>query len=1123
MGGVEEFVARWSGLEGGQERANYALFLSELCDVIEVPRPDPAEASHEFNDYVFERRVERTRADGKKKHGRIDLYKRECFILEAKQSRQTGGKKALPEQGDLFSSEPIDTSDPGPGTLDHLMVNARRQAEQYARALPEDHSYPPFILTCDVGRTIEVFSDFSGYGRHYSPFPDSKRSRINLEDLTNKKVQERLKRIWVDPKSLDPAQQTAKVTREIAGKLAEISKALEARGFDPGLVALFLMRCLFTLFVEDVGLIKKDSFTELLARCTEDPDRFPFEMEDLWRRMDRGEYSPAIGEKLLRFNGKLFKDASALKLAAAEIELLKQAAIADWCDLEPAIFGTLFEQALDPAERKRLGAHYTPRAYVERLVNATIMEPLTDDWTAAQSAAERALRAGSKAAAIREIEDFLKDISKVRVLDPACGTGNFLYVALRQLKQLEGEVLKQLHDLGGASAASRVENISVTPDQFFGLETNPRAVEIAELVLWIGYLQWHLRTREAPPAEPILGDSDHVILKDAVLEWDGFPVPQVVQGKEIYPNARRPDWPEADFIVGNPPFIGKGAAMRSALGDVYTEALWKVHKHINKSADYVMFWWDRAAESLVSSGSRLRRFGFVTTNSITQVFSRRVVERRLRAEQAVSLVLAIPDHPWTKATRDAAAVRIAMTVATAGAGVGTLRQVVSEAALDSDEPAIAFGDLEGTINADLTIGADVTAAIPLAANGRIACNGMMLAGQGFVLNSLEREKLIAGDGVDANNVIRPFLKGGDLLHNTSSGFVIDLHGLGSAEVRRRFPAVYQHALENVKPERDQKRDRAFRDRWWLFGRQRPELRSGLKGLTRYIVTTETSKHRVFQSLHKEIVPDHMIVAIASEDAHHLGVLSSRIHVIWSLRAGGRQGVGNDPRYSKSRCFDPFPFPDATESLKDHIRALAEELDATRKSVLAEHPDLTLTGLYNVLGKLKVGAALSKKEESTKDRGRVLILKDLHEQIDDAVFRAYGWPATLSDDEILERLVALNAARAAEERRGLIKWLRPDYQIEKFGPLAHRADKVQPISVAKRRRKKQPFPKDGKSQGGQVLRLLRESDKPLTVEEIAKSFKEGAHVVEDVSDILQSLNRLGEAQTYDNGRSFIGAA
>lgn len=1099
------------------------MFLRELSEIINAPIPDPASASHEFNDYVFERVVERRRPDGTTERGRIDLYKRNCFILEAKQSRQKGAKKAVIEgQADLFAESKAQLAHSD--AIDHLMINARRQAEGYAQALPKDHAYPPFLLTCDVGRTIEVYADFSGHGRHYTQFPDARNFRIELPKLIDPEIRERLRRIWVEPLSLDPAVQTAKVTREIAGTLAEVSKALEARGFAQTEVAVFLMRCLFTMFVEDVQLIRKDSFKELLSRCVAKPDLFPHEMNDLWKHMDVGDYSPAVGEKLLRFNGKLFKKAQALPLLKAEIMLLRQAADADWRDLEPAIFGSLFEQALNADERKRLGAHYTPRAHVERLVNATIIEPLTQDWVAAQAAAERALRSGSKSNAVGEVGDFLKALSSVRVLDPACGTGNFLYVALRLMKQLEGEVLKQLQDIDGDDALKKYANVSVKPDQFLGMEVNRRAIEIAELVLWIGYLQWHLRTRPERPAEPVLGNSDHIVHRNALLTWEGYPAPptRTVKGKAKSPyfsaGVKMPDWPTADFIVGNPPFIG-GKDIRERLGSDYAEALWKTYSHVNPSADYVMYWWDRAADILTRKGTRLRRFGFVTTNSITQVFQRRLVEQRIKAVQPISIMLAVPDHPWTKASKDSAAVRIAMTVAEAGAHEGVLREVVREDRIETDEPLIIFAEQKGSINADLTIGADLTRAKALLASDGLCSPGVKLHGDGFIVTRDEAKRLGLGRRPNLTKYIREYRNGRDLSARSRDMLVIDLFGLNARGVRSQYPEVYQYLLEAVKPHRDANNRASYRDNWWLFGEPRRDLRPALSKLDRYIATVETAKHRVFQFLDTSILPDNMLIAVASDDAYHLGVLSSRIHSVWALRAGGWLGIGNDPRYSKSRCFDPFPFPNTSAAIKRRISKLAEELDAMRKLVLSDNPDLTLTSLYNVIEEIKNGSPLGEKSLHIKERGQVLILKNLHEQIDELTFQAYGWSNDIAENEILINLLALNGERASEEGRGLIRWLRPDYQIEKFGALAHRADKVQEISVATKFRAKYGFSETPKDQAGQVLQLLRQSTKPLTAEEIAAAFKEGDAILDDVKDILRSFSRLGDANSFDNGRSF----
>ncbi|MEI9418858.1 class I SAM-dependent DNA methyltransferase [Mesorhizobium sp. Cs1321R2N1] len=1132
---ITDFIGRWSNLDGGQERANYSLFLAELCDVIGVRRPDPALAAHDFNDYVFERRVERKRPDGTREAGRIDLYKRGCFILEAKQSRLRGGKKAVPEGlVDLFAPTESGLADTAASGLDHVMVQARRQAERYAASLPADHPYPPFIIACDVGRAIELYADFSGHGRHYAQFPDARQFRIELDQLANPETRDLLRAIWEEPQSLDPAKKTAKVTREIAGRLAEISKALEGRGFEARSVAVFLMRCLFTMFVEDVGLLRKKGFTELLTKCLDDPTRFTFEIDDLWRHMDRGDYSPGIGERLLRFNGKLFKNAASLPLMEEEIRLLRDASDADWRDLEPAIFGTLFEQALDPDERKRLGAHYTPRAYVERVVDATIIEPLTKDWIGHQSAAARELRDGSKAAAIREIEDFLRHLASVRVLDPACGTGNFLYVALRRMKQLEGEALKQLQDIGGDEAVARMENISVKPEQFFGMELNKRAVEIAELVLWIGYIQWHLRTRATVPSEPVLGSSDHVHTKDALLTWSGYPHPQLKrdavgkpvsdnQGNETYayPNAISADWPEADFIVGNPPFIG-GKDIRGRLGAGYAEALWAANPRMNPAADFVMYWWDHAAELLVRRGTRLRRFGFVTTNSITQVFQRRVLERHLSGISPVSLVLAIPDHPWTKASKDAAAVRIAMTVAEAGERDGAVRIVTREEGLDTDEPTIEFIEREGRINADLSIGANTDKAKELVSNGAIGYRGVQLMGGGFIITKEKAVQLGLGKRPDLDKHVREYRNGKDLTSRPRGVMVIDLFGTSSDEVRRQFPEVYQHLLDTVKPERDRNNRTSYREKWWWFGEPRRELRPAIEGLSRYIATVETMKHRIFQFIDGRVLPDNKLVVMALDDAFALGVLSSRVHVAWSLAVGGRLGVGNDPVYVKSKCFDPFPFPDASASARIEIGAIAEELDGTRKRVLAEHPDITLTALYNVLESVVAGTHLSRKDQGIRSRGCVLILRELHDRLDSAVLKSYGWQTGIDVEQVLEGLVQLSEVRAAEERRGFIKWLRPEYQIEKIGPLAHRSDRIQAILSTKAKSRRTAFPVARLEQAQVVLAIMGRAKAPLSVTEIAATFSSPEQTIPEVRDVLQSLVRLGQAESYDAGRSFFRA-
>lgn len=1122
MADIETFISKWKA-SGGAERANYAGFLYELCDLIGVERPDVSVGGR-AGDYTFERPVHPRDSAEITNPKRIDLYKRNCFILEAKQSRLPDQKNALPGQLSLAIEETPRGERTSTRAWDVMMRNARKQAEGYVFLLDTDHKAPPFIIVCDVGHCFELYADFTGTGRAYTQFPDRNGYRVFLEDLRDPKARDLLKAIWTDPHRLDPTKNAVRVTREIARRLAAVSKSLEdKRNAKAEDVAHFLMRCLFTMFAEDTELLPKDSFRALLERSVQDPSHFAHRLKQLWADMEKGvEFSAVIDARVRHFNGGLFKNTYAFDLNKEEIGELLVAARADWKEVDPAIFGTLLEQALDPEERRKLGAHYTPRAYVQRLVDVTVMEPLRADWEAALTKAELAKEDGKDADAIAIVRAFHDQLTHTRVLDPACGTGNFLYVALELMKQLEGEVLETLTKLGDEQGLLTLKNLTVDPHLFLGLELNPRAAAIAELVVWIGYLQWHYRNTKGHPEEPILRAFENIQCMDAVLTWDGYPLPKVENGVETYPNARRPVWPEAEFIVGNPPFIGKGGRLREALGDDYVEALWRANPDVDAGSDFVLHWWDRAALILANPESALRRFGLVTTNSLSQTMNRRVLARYLQGKDSIALVFAVPDQPWTKASPDAAAVRIAMTVLDRVASDPQLWLLSAEHDLETDEPKLEFSRSVGKINPDLTQGADTTIVPRLLSNTGLSWNGMMLAGRGFEVDAAVAEHLTRLDGDRATKILKTFLHGGDLVRRSQKRWLIDFFGLNVDEARLSAPACYQHLLQTVKPERDKSRDGHFRDKWWLFGRPRPELRESITSLARYIATTETAKHRVFQLVPSSTLPDHMIICISSEDAYILAVLSSSAHVTWALRLGAWLGAGNDPRYSKSRTFDPFPFPDPPTLPREKLRHFGEELDATRKRVQAEHPDITLTGLYNVLEKVKAGAELTPQEDDVKTRGLVLIIKDLHDQIDAATAEAYGWPVDLSDDQILERLVALNAERAKEEAQGFVRWLRPEYQEPRFGKQAA-AQKSGDLDLEEKVvaiDKGQPtFPKDRYEQLLAIEAALVAHAQPLDAAGIAQLFKAKATEarVKRVGELLTTLARYGRIIALGDGR------
>lgn len=1093
---VSEFVAQWK-TSGGAENANAQPFVRDLCDVLGVERPNPSQESEAANDYVFERSVVHDER-GVRSTKRIDCYKRGCFILESKQSSTRNSRAALDaNQGELLPEDAAavrgGSARRGTPAWDRMMRRAYGQARDYVADLPADHAAPVFLIVVDVGHMIELYADFSGQGRNYTQFPNRRDFQISLKALSDDKVRERLRLVWDNPAALNPAIRSAEVTRDVAERLARVAKRLEKK-HTPGEVAAFLMRCLFTIFAEDVELIPKGEFTKLLNDLKDHPDRFVPQLEHLWRTMDEGGFEPRTGATLKRFNGTLFKDRTALALDREGIHELAVAAGRDWRDVEPAIFGTLLERALDPKEREQLGAHYTPRAYVERLVVPTIIEPLREDWQAVQAAISEAVdaagairatgpgadadRARELGRALRLARTFHDKLCATRVLDPACGTGNFLYVSLELMKRLEGEVLETIASLSGQDPMA-LTGRTVDPSQFYGLELNPRAVAIAELVLWLGYLKWQLQnTAPDQIAEPVLHAYGTIREADAVLAYDerrprlaedGTPLTRwdgetmkisPVTGREVpdetarvpvydYLNPRRASWPEAEFIVGNPPFIG-GGFLRQALGDGYAEALWKVRPEVPAKADLVMQWWDEAARRLTAGGAKgkpnpLRRFGFITTNSITQAFSRRVVARYLSAKVPVSLLFAIPDHPWVKGS-DRAAVRIAITVAVLGRHEGICGRVVREAALDTDAPTVDLATGLGVITSKLVLGADITRSIPLLSNDAISSNGMMLAGNGFILqkddpslNSLRRED-------PSQRVIKPYMSGRDMVGRGSTSFVIDLFEEDIEFIKSHFPIAYGRVYDLVRPIRMQNNRKSFRNRWWSFGEPRKLLREFSFILERYIATVETTKHRVFQFISTGTWPDHMLIAVGLDGSSFVAALSSRIHAVWTIMSGGWLGVGNDSRYTKSRTFDPFPFPalltdthlePQAKALKERLDDLGERLDAFRKVRLAEHDDLTMTGLYNRLERrreaLAGGEPLTEAEREDHARAQTALLAELHDDIDRATLAAYGWddfadalvgkpggttPSSHKDaaqeaaeEEMLSRLVALNQERA----------------------------------------------------------------------------------------------------------------
>ncbi|TAE89444.1 MAG: class I SAM-dependent DNA methyltransferase, partial [Verrucomicrobia bacterium] len=616
---IETFISRW-GHSGAAERANYQMFLSELCDLLDVPRPNPTSPDPEKNLYVFDRAITRVNPDGSSVTNYIDLYHARHFVCETKQG---------------VSDSPAETTTPkksghglrGSSAFDKALERAYHQGRDYITHLPAAHGRPPFLIVCDVGHSIDLYAEFTCTGGRYERFPDPKHHRILLADLRQEEIRERLRLVFTDPHALDPSKRAAEVTRDIANRLAHLSRSLEKDGHHPEIIAGFLQRCLFTMFAEDIGLLPDDGFKNLIAKTLENPQGFPVLVSGLWKEMATGtSYSSLLFQEIAYFNGGLFDTTTALPLQKEQIHMLHEAAMTDWSGVEPSIFGTLLTRALDSRERHKLGAEYTPRSYVERLIRPTIIDPLREQWESTrlaaatlhneaevlldsadvtedsakqslasgnaaaakeQGAAAQKLRADAKrkdAEALKLVTDFHRHLCALKILDPACGTANFLYVTLEHMKRLEAEVLELVTALGG-DATFEMNEYKVRPEQFLGLELSPNAVAIAQLVLWIGYFQWQRKTTGKADTgdRPLLPKTQSIRQQDAVLAyddrvprtdpdtgkiltiWDGHTTkPHPVTGKEVpdesatialfdYINPRRAEWPQADYIVGNPP------------------------------------------------------------------------------------------------------------------------------------------------------------------------------------------------------------------------------------------------------------------------------------------------------------------------------------------------------------------------------------------------------------------------------------------------------------------------------------------------------------------------------------------------------------------------------------------
>ncbi len=909
-----EFRHKWTGHELKERSACQEHFL-DLCRLLQHPTPAEADPKGEW--FCFEKGAEKLGGGD----GWADVWKQGFFGWEYK----------------------------GP----HANLDAAyRQLSNYRESLGN----PPLLVVSDTDRIL-VHTNFTNTIKHVY--------EVRLETIEAPDQLAVLRNVFYHPEKLRPEVTPEAVTQAAAGKVANLAERLRERGVDAHDAAHFLMKLIFCLFAEDTGLLPERLMARILAKTADNPPLFRKTVADLFRAMATG--GEVVLEPVDHFDGGLFADDQTVPLLPDEIAALADVAKLDWSSIEPAIFGTLFERSLDPAKRAQLGAHYTSRADIEAIVEPVLMEPLRAEWAAVRArcdalatevkAGKGAARARSQKALQREVESFVERLASVRVLDPACGSGNFLYVALTRLNDLEKEVAQAT-----GPWAVQIPFRKVDPSQLYGLEIDPYASELAQLTVWIGYLQWMHFNGYLGQDRPLLKPLNNIRQQDAILAEDdaGNPV--------------EPEWPECDVIIGNPPFLG-GKRQRTELGNHYVEALFGLYEgRVPHEGDLCCYWFERARTEIAAG--RARRAGLLATNSIRQSQNRPVLQAAL---DTGGVFMAWSDRPWVL---EGASVRVSMVAFDDG----------SQASRTLDGNPVA------SINADLTRGCDLTRATPLRANAGIAFMGDTKGGAFDIPAALAAQFLAAANplGRDNADVVRPWYNGFDITRRPRDMWIIDF-GVGMSEGEAAlYEAPFEYLRACVKPVRAGNRRESYRDRWWVHVEARPGMREALAPLSRYLATVIVAKHRLFVWVNHDVLPDHRLIVFARDDDYILGVLHARPHETWSLRAGST--LESRPSYTPSTCFDPFPFPRPTDDQRAAIADAAKALHETRQSRLDAEPKLTLTGLYN--------------QSPTW-------LQNLHRDLDQAVFAAYGWPADLPDDELLERLLALNLDRAAEEDRGLI--------------------------------------------------------------------------------------------------------
>ena len=999
---VAEFKQKWSRYQG-KESSAYQEHFNDLCRLL--GQPTPAEADPSGNDFFcFQKRVvkdaelfdlEAPDAGDPAKRGFADVWKKDCFGWEYK-----GKKKSLDE--------------------------AYRQLLRYREALLN----PPLLVVCDFNRYV-IRTNFNGTVQEKFEFTNDQ-----IDRPENWRV---LRALFESPELLKPQRTTDQITRALAEKFARVARSLQQRESAELAdartraevnvaqrqnlrIARFLNRLIFCFFAEDTGLLPKGLFCDIAKVALDDPHRFAQALESLFRTMATGGLFGL--HQLRHFNGHLFEDATVFELNDEERRILVEAAEADWQFVEPSIMGTLFARGLDPDQRAALGAQYTDRADIVTLVEPVLMAPLRREWAALKAALLPALKRGAGSPADRErLAAFLKKLRSLIVMDPACGSGNFLYVSLQMLLDLEKEVITFAVQLGFRFQPEAGVH------QLRAIEINPYAYELAQVTVQIGFLQW-LRDNGFPlDRTPVLQTLDGFHNEDALLvphyRGKARTLKEAQAGEHTEDTALKfyteREWPACDVLVGNPPFLG-GKLLRRELGDFYVDALFETYgNRVRPEADLCCYWFEKARQQI--EDGKCRRAGLLATQGIRGGANREVLKR---IKNTGDIFFGESDRPWVL---EGANVHVSMVGFDDGSET---RRTLDRKVVD-------------VVNPNLTAASDVTTARELEANVNLAFMGTTKGGAFEIPESMAIVFLLAPNphGKPNSDVVVPWVNGMDLTKRPSSTWIIDYgRDLPESEAAK-YEAVYAYAASHVRPQRE--KSRTTIQEWWLHERRRGEMRIALAPLARFLCTTRVSKYRLFLWLQAPTLPDCATFAFARSDDFFFGVLHSRFHEVWALKQGTR--LETRPRYTPSTCLETFPFPRPTREQEAAIAAAAKELNELRERWL-NPPEWTVEKILEFPGSIngpwsryldpstlnpqlstglvryprleprdaECAARLKKRTLTNLYNERPAWLDLAHKKLDAAVAAAYGWPADLTDEQILEKLLALNLERAAEEEK-----------------------------------------------------------------------------------------------------------